>query len=121
MASTEDDVILSHLAYGSGEGIRCGQGVGTCKGAVREQVASVGTAEEALAHHLGGTLRTHREHLYGRARMLLLEAQCLLQCLHVIGVDDDGQCRAVDGAIGIHSALSHAACVGHLLGKYDNV
>ena len=88
LTASDDDVVLAYLADGCREGIRCSQGVGTGKGAVGEQVATVSAAKHTFAHNLCRAGRAHREHLDRSTRILFLEAQGLLQGIQILGIED---------------------------------
>ena len=121
LTTTDNDVNITNFLDGSGQRIRGGQRISTGKQTVGQQPACVGTAIESLADNLTSTRRTHGEHSNSRARMLLFQAQRLLQGIQIFGVEDSGQSSTVDSTFGCHRVLAHISCVGYLLGKYNNL
>jgi hypothetical protein len=53
--------------------------------------------------------------------MLFFQTEGLLQGIQIFGIEDGGQCGAVDSTFGGHGILAHISGVGYLLGKYNNV
>ena len=121
LTAADDEVGIGHyMLDGCGQGIAGGQGVGSCKSTVGEQIASVRTAVHGFSDYLGRTAGTHGDDDDGGAGVLVLQAQCLLQSVQILGIEDGRQCRAVDRALWCHGIGTHVACVGDLLGKYNN-
>ena len=73
-----------------------------------------------MADDLTGARRTHGEHADNAAWMLFLEAQGLFKGVQVFGIEDGGQCGAIDGAFRRHSVFAHISSIGHLLGKHHD-
>ena len=121
LATSDDDIhVGAKVLDGRGQRIAGGQCVGSGKGTVGEEVASVGTTIDSLADDLGGTAGAHRKHDYRRAGILLFEAERLLQGIKVFGIENGWQCTAIYRALGGHGIGAYIARVRNLLGKYNN-
>ena len=120
LASADDDVIVAYLLDGCGKGIRSGKRIGTCKGAVGQQIAVVGTTVKSFTNNFGCTSRSHGQDGNGGARMFIFQSESLLKSVQVFGVEDGRECRAVDGSVGFHGIFPNIACVGNLFCQYNN-
>ena len=107
LSATDDDIHIANLLDGRGQCIGCGQ--------------RIGTSVQSLADDLARARRTHRQQAYRAPRVLLLEAQGLLQRIKVFGIEDGGQSGAIHRSFGRHRIFAHVSRVGYLLGKYNNL
>ena len=120
LTASDDDIGHTDLADSLAEGVARGQRVGTGKGAVSEQISVVGPAEKALADHIRGTRRSHRQDRNRRSGMLFFQSQRLFQRIEVLGVENGRQSGTVHRSLRRHGIRPHVSGVGYLLGKYYN-
>ena len=121
LTTSDNDIYIAYLLDGCSQCIRGSQGIGAGKQTVGKQPSGIGATIEALTDYLAGTGRTHGEHTYGAAGILLFQTQSLLKGVQVFGVEDSGQRGTVYSAFCGHRVFAHISCVWYLLCKYNNV
>lgn len=114
-----DDDVGIHLERRARQRIGGSQRIGARELTVGQQYAPVGTAEHPLADNLRSAAGPHRQDLDPAARKHVLEHERLLQRIEVLGIEDSGERRPIDRAVGLHSVLAHVAGIGHLLGQHN--
>ena len=120
LAAADDDVIIAYLPDGGGKGVGSGQRIGSGKSAVGQQIAVVGAAVKSFTDNFGCASRSHGQDGYGGARMCIFQPESLLKGIQVFGVEDGGECRAVNGSVGFHGIFPNVACVGNLFCQYND-
>ena len=118
LTASDDDVGI-HLERRARQRIGGSQRIGTRELTVGQQHAPVGTAEHPFADNLRSAAGPHRQDLDPAARKHVLEHERLLQRIEVLGIEDSGERRPIDRAVGLHSVLAHVAGIGHLLGQHN--
>ena len=119
LAASDDEVDISDLADCRRKGIGRCKGVSSGKEtAVRKKPAGVSASVEAFPDDLSCARRTHCEYSDRRAGILLLEAEGLLESIHIFRIEDCGKRCTVDCSFSRHCILPDISRVRYLLGKY---
>ena len=113
LPAAEDHVGLEG-GDGLGENVARRERVGARRLAVGDENRLFGAARERLAEDGRRRGEPHRDHRHFAA-VALLDGERRLEGVLVLGVEDRGQRRAVDGAVGLHGLAGHLLGVRNLL------
>ena len=114
LAAAEDEIVLGDFAYGLGEDVGSGEGVGGGGAAVIEKDGAIGAAAEGFAEDFAGGEGSHGDDGDGAAEAFA-DLEGGFEGVEVFGVEDGGQGGPIDRAVGFHGVAGDVGSVGNLL------
>ena len=116
LPSAKNQTGNSDVAHRHRERVTGSKRIGTGKSSVGKQVAFISSPVQRFAQYIGCAERSHRENRNLGIRVLIFNAQSLLQSVQIFRIEDCLQSRTIDRAVCLHGILPHIVGIGHLFG-----